>query len=150
MKIIKTKHNLLKATALAAFAALTLVCSGRVTHAQVINISKVTLGTEYVNGEAKGGYGGSIFKPQDRTIYCVVGLTNPAPDAQFKFVWSFYDAAERKLVQIFEQELTGQNSNKVAGKFSSPRDFPIGQYQAEIFINGRLKKKLTYSIRREE
>jgi hypothetical protein len=133
-----------------------LVCSNHfvnIAEAQIargININKVMLGTEYVNGEAKGGYGGSIFRPQDHVIYCVVGLTNPAPDATFKFVWLAYDPAQNKSVQIFEQELTGQPSNRVAGKLSSPRDWPIGGYTVEIYIDGRLKKRLTYMVSKEE
>lgn len=144
---MKNKQNPVIVTALIALA---FICSSSVTDAQVININKVTLGSEYVNGEAKGGYAGSIFKPKGWTIYCVVGLTNPAPDAKFKFVWSFYDPTQRKQIQIFEQELMGQSSNKIAGKFSSTRDLPIGQYEVGIFINGRLKKRLTFSIRQEE
>jgi hypothetical protein len=80
----------------------------------------------------------------------VVGLTNPAPDATFKFVWLAYDPAQKQSVQIFEQELTGQPSNRVAGKLSSPRDWPIGGYTVEIYIDGRLKKRLTYMVSKEE
>ena len=144
---MKTKHNLLKATAFAALVGLMLVCSSHIASAQVININKVVLTRQYVNGEAKGI---EVFSPKDRTIYCVVGLTNPAPGAKFKFVWSFYDAAQRKQIQIFEQELSGQNSNSIASKFSSPRDLSIGHYQVEIYIDARLKKRRTFSVTREE
>jgi hypothetical protein len=134
----------------------TLVCSGSLAgvtdaqRAQGININKVTLGTEYVNGEARGGYGGSIFRPGDHAIYCVVGLTNPAPEATFKFVWLAYDPAQRKSVEIFEQEVAHQPSNLVAGKLSSPRDWPIGGYTVEVYIDGRLKKRLTFMIKKYE
>ena len=70
-----------------AFALLiaALVCSGHfanVTDAQArLNINKVVCARQLTGGEAKAV--ASTFSPKDQTIYCVVGLTSPGPDATF-------------------------------------------------------------------
>ena len=130
------------------FAIVVLICLSRIADAQVLNINKVVFASQYVNGEAKGV--AQIFSPKDRTIYCVVGLTNPVPNAKFKFVWTQYDKSQGKQVSIFEQELSNQSTKTVAGKISSPKDWTIGQYNVEIYVDGRVKKKLTYNILKEQ
>src|SRR5437764_715386 len=126
----------LRLSAIIVLAAL--VCSNHVARAQrPININKIRLGTEYVNGEVKGGYGNSIFRPQDHVIYCVAGISNPSADAKYRFVWLFYDPAQRQEKQIYEQELTNQTAGDLVGKISSTQDWPLGHYRIEIWINGR-------------
>jgi hypothetical protein len=49
-----------------------------------INISKIRLGTEYSNGEVKGGYGNQVFRPTDHVILCVATISNPSADAKYK------------------------------------------------------------------
>ena len=102
-----------------------------------INISKIRLGTEYTNGEVKGGYGNQIFRPKDHVILCVASISNPSADAKYKFVWLYYDAAARGEKQIFEQELTNQTDKDVVGKLSSTTDWPLGHYRVEIWVDGR-------------
>jgi hypothetical protein len=111
--------------------------SGRGGGGTGINISKIRLGTEYVDGEVKGGYGNQIFRPKDHVILCVASISNPSADAKYKFVWLYYDAAARGEKQIFEQELTNQTDKDVVGKLSSTKDWPLGHYRVEIWVDGR-------------
>jgi hypothetical protein len=128
-----------------------LVCSSHPASAQrPININKVRLGTEYINGEVKGGYGNSIFRPQDHVIYCVAGISNPSADAKYRFVWLFYDTAQRQEKQIFEQELINQTDKDVVGKISSTHDWPLGHYRVEIWVNGRRVAQRPMTIMKDE
>jgi len=102
-----------------------------------INISKIRLGTEYNNGEVKGGYGNQVFRPKDHTILCVASISNPSADAKYKFVWLYYDAAARGEKTVFEQELTNQTDKDVVGTLSSKTDWPLGHYRVEIWVDGR-------------
>ncbi len=102
-----------------------------------INISKIRLGTEYTNGEVKGGYGNQVFRPRDHVILCVASISNPSAEAKYKFVWLYYDAAARGEKQIFEQELTNQTDKDVVGKLSTQTDWPLGHYRVEIWVDGR-------------
>jgi hypothetical protein len=142
------QRQLSKVNLLLALAAL--VCSSHIASAQrPININKVILGNEYVNGEAKGGYAGSIFSPTDKVIYCEAGISNPSPDAKYRFVWFAYDPAQRAEKQIFEQELTNQTGKNVVSKLSSPHGLPIGGYRVEVWVNGRRKAQSRFRIMKE-
>jgi len=145
---MKPQRRLWKVNQLLAFAAL--VCSSHIASAQrPININKVILGTQYVNGEAKGGYAGSIFSPTDKVIYCAAGISNPSPDAKYRFVWLAYDPAQRAEKQIFEQELTNQTDKNVVSKLSSPRGLPIGGYRVEVWVDGRRRAQRPFRIMKE-
>lgn len=48
---------------------------GRGSGGTGINISKIRLGTEYVDGEVKGGYGNQVFRPKDHVILCVASIS---------------------------------------------------------------------------
>ena len=131
-------------------ALAALVCLSQIASAQrPININKVILGTEYVNGEAKGGYAGSIFSPTDKVIYCAAGISNPSPDAKYRFVWLAYDPAQRGEKQIFEQELTNQTEKNVVSKLSSPHGLPIGGYRVEVWVDGRRRAQRPFRIMKE-
>ena len=129
----------------------TAVClSQRPSRGTGINISKIRLGTEYTNGEVKGGYGNQIFRPTDHVILCVASISNPSADAKYKFVWLFYDPAARGEKQIFEQELTNQTDKDVVGKLSSATDWPLGHYRVEIWVDGRRLQQRPMTIMKEE
>jgi hypothetical protein len=111
-----------------------------------INISKIRLGTEYTNGEVKGGYGNQIFRPRDHVILCVASISNPSADAKYKFVWLYYDAAARGEKTVFEQELTNQTDKDVVGTLSSKTDWPLGHYRVEIWVDGRRMQQRPMTI----
>jgi hypothetical protein len=136
----------------AVFVVLaTAVCfSQRPSRGTGINISKIRLGTEYANGEVKGGYGNQIFRPTDHVIYCVASISNPSADAKYKFVWLFYDAAARGEKQIFEQELTNQTEPNVVGKLSSTSDWPLGHYRVEIWVDGKRLAQRPMTIMKDQ
>ena len=115
-----------------------------------ININKIRLGTEYVNGEVKGGYANQIFRPKDHVIYCVAGISNPSADARYRFVWLYYDPAQRAEKQIFEQELANQTEKDVVGKLSSTSDWPLGHYRVEIWVDGKRLAQRPMTIMKDE
>ena len=146
---MKPQKQLSKVNLLLALASL--VCFNHIASAQQsININKVILGNEYVNGEAKGGYAGSIFSPTDKVIYCAAGISNPSPDAKYRFVWLAYDPAQRAEKQIFEQELTNQTDKNVVSKLSSPHGLPIGGYRVEVWVDGRRRAQSRFRIMKGE
>src|SRR4030095_6248745 len=61
----------------------------------------------------------------------------PSADAKYRFVWLYYDTAQRAEKQIFEQELTNQTEKDVVGKLSSTKDWPLGHYRVEIWVDGK-------------
>ena len=146
---MKTQRRLSIVSLLVALASL--VCFNHNASAQrSININKVILGTEYVNGEAKGGYGGQVFSPTDHAIYCAAGISNPSADVKYRFVWFFYDPAQRGEKQIFEQELTNQTEKNVVSKLSAPHGLALGHYRVEVWVDGRRKAQRPFSIMKEQ
>jgi hypothetical protein len=52
-------------------------------------------------------------------------------------VWLYYDTAARGEKTVFEQELTNQTDKDVVGKLSSTKDWPLGHYRVEIWVDGK-------------
>lgn len=64
-------------------------------------ITKAVFAKQFVGGDAKDVQVG--FHTDDKTVYCVIGLADPAPSAVFKFVWKSNQS------EVYKQEVTNQS-----------------------------------------
>ena len=134
------RHLLLIGTLIAITMNVSLSYS---TNAQrtSININKMVFARD-----PAGQRGLTMFEPKDRTIYCIVGISNPSPEVKYKFVWSYYDRAANQRRDLFTQDLDNQTTNEVISKFSSPRDLAAGSYTVEVYIDGRMRQQRKFYV----
>jgi len=119
-------------------------CFGKVANAQFINIRQAVFARQFVNGEAQDVK--VAFEPGEKMVFCVIGLSDPAPNASFKFVWSFYDPVQRKRSEIYNQELSSQSAKNIASKLSAPKGLVAGFYEVDVSIDGRIRKHLRFPV----
>jgi hypothetical protein len=64
-----------------------------------------------------------------------------------KFSWFIVDAGGSKNEKIKDIDYTtGALENIVHGHLTLPKDWPIGKYKVDVFVNGNLEKTARYSI----
>lgn len=110
-------------------------------------IASAVLARAYT-GKTPGGVG-TTFRPRDRQLHCVVTLKKPATGITVRCVWVAVDAAGLKNYTIAEKSLTTgarllDNFHFAAGL---PRDWPVGRYRVELYVNGKKDRTLNFLIR---
>ena len=99
----------------------------------------------------KGGDPGdetNAFSPGDRTIHCVAKLAEAKAGTTMKFSWFIVDAGGSKNEKIKDIDYTtGALENIVHGHLTLPKDWPIGKYKVDVFVNGNLEKTAQYSVK---
>jgi hypothetical protein len=92
------------------------------------------------------------FAPDDRTIHTVVVLNKAKEGTRIKWVWiavnaeGFQRNQELKLDKPVELT-TGPDDTNVHAHVTWSKDWPTGEYRAEVYINGVLDKTVSYSVR---
>jgi hypothetical protein len=87
------------------------------------------------------------FSPGDRTIHCVAKLNEAKAGTNMKFSWFIVDAGGSKDEKIKDIDYTtGALENIVHGHLTLPKDWPIGKYKVDVFVNGNLEKTARYSV----
>ena len=129
-------------------AAVALLCSAHAANAQIINISKAVFARQFVNGDATDVK--VVFSPKDKVVYCVIGLSDPAPGSTFKFVWRLYNNATRQRSEVFQQELANQTAKIFASKLSSPGGLTEGFYEVDVSVDGRIRKHLRFPVVKDQ
>lgn len=87
------------------------------------------------------------FAAGDRTIHCVVELNKAKKDTDVRFLWKIVDAGGSRNEEIKTIDYSTKSfENKVRGHLTLPKDWPIGKYRVEVFINGSLDKTVDYTI----
>ena len=99
----------------------------------------------------KGGDPGdetNAFSPGDRTIHCVAKLAEAKTGTNMKFSWFIVDAGGSKNEKIKDIDYTtGALENIVHGHLTLPKDWPVGKYKVDVFVNGNLEKTAQYSVK---
>jgi hypothetical protein len=88
------------------------------------------------------------FAPSDRTVHCVTNLREAKAGTAMRFSWWIVDAGGSQNQKIKDIDYTTQpRENIVHGHLTLPRDWPVGKYKVQIYINGDLDKTVFYSVR---
>ena len=100
------------------------------------------------DGDGAPGTETDSFAPGDRTIHCVATLREAKSGTQMKFSWWIVDAAGSKDEKIKDIDYTtGALENVIHGHLTLPKDWPIGKYKVQVYVNGELDKTVSYNIR---
>ena len=90
----------------------------------------------------------NAFSPGDRTIHCVAKLGEAKSGTTMKFSWFIVDAGGSKNEKIKDIDYTtGALENIVHGHLTLPKDWPVGKYKVDVFVNGNLEKTAQYSVK---
>ncbi|MCM3872902.1 MAG: hypothetical protein ND895_19650 [Pyrinomonadaceae bacterium] len=99
----------------------------------------------------KGGDPGdetNVFSPGDRTIHCVAKLAEAKSGTTMKFSWFIVDGGATKNEKIKDIDYTtGTLENIVHGHLTLPKDWPVGKYKVDVFVNGNLEQTARYSVK---
>jgi hypothetical protein len=99
--------------------------------------------------DGNGGPGDQTFnfEPGDHTIHCVTTLKNSKSGTKMKFSWWIVDAGGSKNEKIKDIDYsTGALENVVHGHLTLPRDWPIGKYKVQVYVNGDLDRTVSYNV----
>ncbi|MEP6569955.1 MAG: hypothetical protein ABJC10_09290 [Acidobacteriota bacterium] len=100
------------------------------------------------NGNGAPGDETSSFEPGDRTIHCVTTLKEAKAGTQMKFSWWIVDAAGSKDEKIKDIDYTtGPRESLIHGHLTLPKDWPVGKYKVQVYVNGDLDKTVNYNIK---
>jgi hypothetical protein len=87
------------------------------------------------------------FEVGDHTIHCVADLNKAKAGTKIKFVWKAVDVSGRPNGEIKTIDYTTKSfENKVHAHLSLPTDWPKGEYQVDVYVNGALDKTIKYSM----
>jgi tetratricopeptide (TPR) repeat protein len=89
----------------------------------------------------------SSFLTSDRTIHCVIELSQAKTGTPVKFVWSTMqvEGAPNRMIKTVDYS-TKPGEDRVHGNLTLPNDWPPGTYKVEIYVNNTLAKSIRYSI----
>jgi hypothetical protein len=88
-----------------------------------------------------------VFEAGDRKIHCVADLNKAKKGTEVKLVWKAIDVAGSKNETIKTTDYTTKSfESKILGHLTLPYDWPKGEYEVEVHINGYLDKTLKYTI----
>ena len=115
--------------------------SDSAVHVDRINMAK--------DDNGQPGESTSTFSPDERTVQTVVVLNHAKEGTKVKWVWVAADAAGFPKNQELKSAefVTGPEDTNVHGHLTWSKDWPPGQYRAEIYINGVLDKTINYSVK---
>ncbi|MDF2441426.1 MAG: hypothetical protein JWN98_2410 [Abditibacteriota bacterium] len=99
----------------------------------------------------KGYDGGPVnivksFKASDRELHAVVKLDRISSGDKLKAVWVMVDTSVIKNYELLKKEMTTRRMNIVHFSAKVARDWPKGKYRTDIFLNGKLVRRLPFLI----
>ena len=97
--------------------------------------------------DGKPGEETTSFAAGDRTIHCVAELNKARKGTKVRFVWKAVDVPGSPSEEIKAIDYTTNSfENKIRGHLTFPRDWPVGKYRVEVYINDGLDKTIDYTI----
>ena len=100
------------------------------------------------DGNGAPGTETDSFEVGDHTVHCVATLAEAKSGTQMKFSWWIVDAGGSKDEKIKDIDYTtGALENVIHGHLTLPKDWPVGKYKVEVYINGALDKTVSYSVK---
>jgi hypothetical protein len=100
------------------------------------------------NGNGQPGSEALSFEPGDRTIHCVTTLNTPKAGTAMRFAWWIVDAGGSHNEKFKEIEYTTRaREYLVHGHLTFSRDWPIGKYKVQVYVNGDLDRTVFFDVR---
>ena len=100
------------------------------------------------DGSGAPGTETESFETGDHTVHCVATLAEAKSGTQMKFSWWIVDAGGSKDEKIKDIDYTtGALENVIHGHLTLPKDWPVGKYKVEVYVNGALDKTVSYSVK---
>ena len=99
------------------------------------------------NYNGKPGEAVMSFIPSDRMIFCVITFNVARPGTKVRFVWKTVeiDGSRNEEIKTVDY-VTKPLEDKVQGNLTLPRDWPVGTYKVDIYINGTFAKTVNYRV----
>ncbi len=113
-------------------------------------VSKIEFAHNFQDNKAVGVT--DTFKPSDPTFYAVIHLSTTKGNPSVKIIWTILDATDattknRVTGQTFgEAELIASISLLYASVSRPATSWPVGQYKAEVFLDGKLAKTAQFTV----
>jgi tetratricopeptide (TPR) repeat protein len=99
------------------------------------------------NNNGRPGEAVTSFLPGDRTIFCVIELNAVRAGTKVRFVWKTVEieGSRNEEIKTIDYVTTGVDQ-VVQGNLTLPRDWPVGTYKVDIYINGVFTKTINYRV----
>lgn len=99
------------------------------------------------DGKGDPGDESDEFSPSDRTIHCMVRLTDAKAGTKMTFSWWVVDAENTQNEKIKDIEYTTRAlENVVHAHLTLPQDWPKGKYKVDVYVNGNLERTIGYTV----
>lgn len=99
------------------------------------------------DGKGDPGEQTDTFNGKDRTIHCVTKLKDAQSGTKMKFSWYVVEAEGTSNEKIRDIDYTTRPlENVVHGHLTAPRDWPVGKYKVEVYVNGNLEETVRYTV----
>lgn len=99
------------------------------------------------DGNGNPGAEADAFSGSDRTIHCVVKLTEAKSQTKMTFSWWVVDADGSNNEKIKDINYTTRAlENIVHSHLRLPQDWPKGRYKVEVYVNDNLEKTAGYTV----
>lgn len=99
------------------------------------------------NGSGDEGNEVTSFKPTDNPQHFVARMSEFEGGMKIRFVLIAVDAGGEKNFKIMEKEQeTNSFTNQIVLTAKLPRPFPVGDYRADCYVNGKLSKSVNYKV----
>lgn len=97
--------------------------------------------------DGKPGETTTTFAPSDRKVHCVIDLNKAKGGTKVRAVWVAVDVEGAKNKELESIDYTTKSfESKITGHLTWSRDWPIGTYRVDVYINGALDKTLDYTV----
>lgn len=113
--------------------------------AGVITISKVTMFRD--DGSGQPGDQVTAFKPSDRVMHFLAEAQGVQPGQSVRLVFTAVDTTAGKDLKVAEAD-TGKVfvADQITGQVSLDRDWPVGSYKMDIYVDGSLVYTWDYTV----
>ncbi|NLI79878.1 MAG: hypothetical protein GX442_25960 [Candidatus Riflebacteria bacterium] len=99
------------------------------------------------NGSGEPGEQTSSFRPADRSMHFKVTCKSMKwGSTKARWVFTALQTTSGDTGQVAEAEATTLVANEFTGKLTLPRDWPVGRYQAELFVDDKLVCTIPYLV----
>jgi hypothetical protein len=123
--------------ALVALVAASLACGG--------SVSTANIGDAWLSADAEGNNRTTVFSQSD-VMNLFVDLRNAPEDTEIKVSWLAVDA-EGLDPNFLIKELSYKSSDDtIHFDLSNDNLWPLGSYKADIYLNGKLDRSLTFEV----
>ena len=107
-----------------------------------VRVTDVTLGRA-IGGDKAVTDATDDFRPTD-TIYASIATDGSAATTTLRALWTYEDG---QVVDDSSRAIVPKNSERTEFHISKPDGWPTGDYQVEVFVDGRSVEKKTFEVK---